>query len=95
MFLLGDYNMNGIVDAGDFPVWADSVGDLVNPYEGADGSGNGVIDQADWDIWNMNFGKTAGSVPFSQAVPEPTAGCVLLVGMCYLIRRRRISGTVR
>jgi hypothetical protein len=50
-----DYNGNGIVDAADYTVWRDTLG-----QEGvgliADGTRNGVVDQPDYEFWALNFG---------------------------------------
>lgn len=82
--LLGDYNGNGIVDAADYTVWRDSLGDFVDKGAGADGNGNGEIDEEDFLIWRQYFGNTlptpgAGSTP---AVPEPASA--LLCGLAAL-----------
>ena len=45
---LGDYNFNGIVDVGDYPVWRNTLGAMVTPFSGADGSGNGIVDKDDY-----------------------------------------------
>ena len=65
LLLPGDYNLNGIVDAADYTVWADSRGSLRPSFLDADGSGNGIIDAADHQIWSTNFG---------QALPAGGAG---------------------
>jgi len=68
----GDYNSDGVVDAADYTVWREKLGQTVPPFSGADGSGNGAIDQADWAVWKANFGKTApGGGAVVAAVPEP------------------------
>ena len=84
--LLGDYNLDGIVDAADFTVWRDALGESVPPYVGADGNGNGAVDSADYDVWKSHFGETVSSVASTLAmeavVPEPSswllAGCLLI-----------------
>lgn len=64
--LLGDYNLNGAVDAADYVVWRKTL-DVggVAAFAGADGSGNGVIDQPDYDVWRANYGSI---------LPPPGAG---------------------
>lgn len=58
---VGDYNSNGIVDAADYTVWRDTLGQTAGePGAGADGSGNGIIDAADYEVWKSNFGNAAG-----------------------------------
>ena len=61
--LAGDYNLNGTVDAADYTLWRDTLGAIVTPFSGADGSGNGVVDQADYDVWKAHFGQTANNLP--------------------------------
>ena len=57
--LSGDYNQNTVVDAADYTVWRDTLGQSsVTPYSGADGSGNGAIDAADYGVWKSHFGET-------------------------------------
>jgi hypothetical protein len=65
--LSGDYNKNNLVDAADYTVWRDTLGQSgLTPFTGADGSGNGVVDMGDYNVWNANFGRTA-SVPVGVA----------------------------
>lgn len=56
--LPGDYNQDGIVDAADYTVWRDALGDSVPAYSGADGDGDGFIGQNDYDVWKGQFGET-------------------------------------
>ncbi len=69
--LLGDYNHNGVVDAADYTVWRNTLGQNVVNFTGADGNGNGVIDAADYGVWKANFGQTlapaAASAPIAIA----------------------------
>jgi fibronectin-binding autotransporter adhesin len=92
--LVGDYNHNGTVDAGDYVVWRKSVGQS-GVGLAADGNFNNVIDDGDYQTWRAHFGQTAGSgagARANAAVPEP-ATLVLLtfvaIGWCF--RRRRAA----
>ncbi len=82
--LAGDYNGNGIVDAADYTVWRDNVGQPVAAFSSADGTGDGEIGAADYDLWKANFGTFlsgsgsalgAGSspTPVTSSVPEPSS----------------------
>ncbi|MEX0642441.1 MAG: hypothetical protein WD468_07055 [Pirellulales bacterium] len=92
--VLGDYNLNGVVDAADFVVWRKllSTSALV-----ADASGNGIVDQADYDVWRANFGQvaalasgTGSAVSPPVAVPEPaTAILAGLFAVLLLMPSRR------
>ena len=85
----GDYNRDGIVDAADYTVWRDTLGQTVAAGTGADSDGNGMIDQADYDNWVLDFGTTVGSSPGSgaaAAVPEPPTCRLALfaIGLIFL-----------
>ncbi len=56
--LTGDYNGDDSVDAADYTVYRDTLGDSVTAGTGADGNGNGVIDAGDYTEWANNFGNT-------------------------------------
>jgi T5SS/PEP-CTERM-associated repeat protein len=85
----GDYNHNGVVDAADYTVWRDTLGQTTFPLP-ADGDGNHVIDANDYAIWKSNFGQTAGSgASDSQSVPEPSTVAILLTGIAMLLPRHR------
>jgi hypothetical protein len=93
--LVGDYNLNGTVDAADYVVWRDTLTQMVPPLSGADGNGNGTIDSADYDVWRSHFGQPAGSgagLLAVAAVPEPTTlALVILAGVCFYPRRLRAT----
>ncbi|MCH2117922.1 MAG: hypothetical protein MK161_09525 [Pirellulales bacterium] len=79
--LPGDYNEDGVVDAADYTVWADSVGQA-GAGLAADGDGNGVIEQADYDLWKTHFTSTTASGSEVDRVPEPTT---LLLALLVLL----------
>jgi hypothetical protein len=85
--LLGDYNQNGVVDAADYVVWRNTLGQMGAGLV-ADGNGNGQIDPGDYDVWRAHFGQTAGigtgqpaNSHGDSAVPEPAAGALLLASL--------------
>ncbi|QDS98652.1 LEPR-XLL domain-containing protein [Adhaeretor mobilis] len=56
----GDYNLNGVIDAGDYTVWADSL----PVYDLAfDGNGDGRVDSGDYLVWRNHYGLTGPNVP--------------------------------
>jgi hypothetical protein len=88
--LPGDYNDDGVVDAADYPVWRDSLGQVVRLGVGADGDRDGMITVVDYGIWKSNFGRSlsnpgAGS---TAAVPEPSAVMLILLGISAGVWRR-------
>ncbi len=89
--LRADYNGNGVVDAGDYTVWRDTLGQTGMGLP-ADGDGSDEIDQGDYDVWKLDFGQTLGSGAASlaaNAVPEPNGGLLWLLGMTLAVLRRR------
>jgi len=78
--LPGDYDRDGDIDASDYTVWRDTLGQSLAVGTGADGNADGFIGRADYEIWKINFGETAGSqVSMTASVPEP--GSLLLLGI--------------
>ncbi len=80
--LTGDYNDDGQVDAADYTVWRDTLGDSVaSNGDGADGNENGVIDPLDYNVWVTNFGNSSSSASAS-AVPEPSSLMLFTLALC-------------
>ena len=67
---LGDFNGNGQVDAADYTLWRDALGQTVTPNTGPDANGDGTINQEDFLVWHANFGLAVGASA-TRAVPEP------------------------
>jgi hypothetical protein len=90
----GDYNGNGIVDAADYVVWRNTVGEA-GPGLAADGDGSGTVDAGDYEIWRSRFGGVAQSASgelaaaFGNAVPEPGSVILLCLGAAGSLSRRR------
>lgn len=57
--LFGDFNGNGLVDAADYTVWNDHLGQTVEANTLGDGNGDGGVDWADYEVWKWNYGRTA------------------------------------
>jgi hypothetical protein len=96
---LGDYNGDGTVDAADYLVWRDTMGQS-GAGLATDGNGNNLVDAGDYDVWRRHFGQStglgsaAGTTGFANApVPEPASICLLaitaLFGATGVARRAR------
>jgi hypothetical protein len=70
----GDYNNDGFVDAADYTLFQDNLGNSSAVLAG-NGSGAATVVQADYLLWAQNF---TGLGTSSTAVPEPS-GLLLLV----------------
>jgi hypothetical protein len=83
----GDYNANGVVDAADYIVWRNSMGDTGSGLP-ADGNGDEMINQDDYLVWRSNLGRTSTSgsamTPAPVGVPEPGTRLLALLAACGL-----------
>ncbi|MEN1678396.1 MAG: hypothetical protein AAGJ46_02310 [Planctomycetota bacterium] len=86
----GDYNGDGVVDAADFTVWRDTLGNSVPQGTGADGDNDGMIGIGDYTVWKNNFGATPTSSG-AIAAPEPVSATLLLGSAALGVTRRRGS----
>jgi hypothetical protein len=69
--LTGDYNQNGVVDAADYTVWRDTLGQTgLTPFSGADGDGDGTVDPDDYSVWKAHFGQSLLIAGLTHAVQE-------------------------
>jgi hypothetical protein len=97
MFGTGDYNHDHVVNAADYTVWRNSLGQVGSGLP-ADGNLNGIIDDSDYDVWKMNFGTVTpgagggslanqGVFATGAAVPEPSTAMLLLAALVLSILR--------
>ena len=73
----GDFNGDGEVDAADYTVWRDSLGERYS--------------QVDYPIWADNYGFSSSSTSNTLAVPEPSAALLILLataGVSLVIARQ-------
>jgi hypothetical protein len=89
----GDYNNNGVVDAGDYVLWRRYVGQnkaLPNRTT------TGLVTNTDYAVWRANFGKSAsgsgsGDLLANGDVPEPASGLLaLMLAMCVYFYRSQL-----
>jgi hypothetical protein len=83
--LLGDYNDDGTVNAVDYTVWRNSLGQMGGGLA-ADGNHNNEIDAGDFDVWKSHYGEMAGGpgTGGSAAVPEPASVAMLIIAIAWL-----------
>jgi hypothetical protein len=73
--LLGDWNLNGKVDAADYVKWRN------------DPAGNGGA--GGYDTWRANFGNPPGSGSGAGAVPEPSVMMLGICALAMIGANRR------
>jgi hypothetical protein len=95
--LLGDYDIDGDVDNGDYLRWRATFGQSVTAGHDADGNKNGVVDAADYVIWREHLGDSLftnglGAGLSSAVVPEPGSlvlGALALSVIAFTTASRR------
>ncbi|MEX2316098.1 MAG: M4 family metallopeptidase [Pirellulales bacterium] len=86
----GDYNDDGYVDAADYTVWRNHLGetfDLVN--ENPDAETKGVVDWEDYLFWKSRYAEENGGGA-GVTVPEPTTLVLLAIGVILVGTLRRM-----
>lgn len=88
--LVGDYDLNGIVDGADYQVWKAEFG-TPDPSN-ADGNLDGLVDAADYTVWRDNLGATLPALgqqpPVASNVPEPSCFLLALIPLTILFWRK-------
>jgi hypothetical protein len=89
----GDYNSNGIVDAADYTVWRDQLGQNTTLPNSDPSDSDGDVTEAEYNFWKSRFGSTSGSgsgaVQGGSTVPEPSSLALLAAGVGALVSLRR------
>ena len=84
----GDFNADGLVDAGDYSLWRKHLGMRTRL---ADSDGDGWVTEFDLATWRRNYGMKLAGVPYPFRIPEPSAALLALLGAPALARRRSAS----
>ena len=86
-YLVGDANLDGVVDGQDFLTWNGSKFTATAAWCSGDFNADGLVDGQDFLLWNGN--KFTGADGGAAAVPEPNVCLVLLGAVLLCIRKSR------
>jgi hypothetical protein len=86
----GDYNNDGTVNAADYTVWRDHLGQTFQLDNEGAGQTEGQVTSEDYDFWKSQFSAGGGGAS-AIGVPEPATAGLLFVAAALggLARRRR------
>lgn len=87
----GDANYDGLVDGGDYTIWADHYLQTGQSWATGDFNGDRIVDGSDYTLWADNY---APPPAMASAVPEPSTRALLGLGAavllaCGLLRHRQ------
>jgi hypothetical protein len=87
----GDYSGNGVVDAEDYTIWRDHLGQNFQLTNEGPGQTPGTVTSEDYSFWKAHFGETGsgGAATAQQAVPEPATAWLMLAVLSTLLRQLR------
>jgi probable HAF family extracellular repeat protein len=85
-YLVADANLDGAVGGEDFIAWNDHKFTSVAAWCSGDFTADGTVDGQDFDLWNDNKFLSSDAV---NAVPEPSAGVLLIAALIGLVGGRR------
>ncbi|TWT77114.1 hypothetical protein Pla123a_25440 [Posidoniimonas polymericola] len=91
----GDFNNDGVVDAADYTLYRDNIGQNPDFHDNDDYEGDsaGVVDQADYELWAIRHGAFGPVVSTAAgAAPEPGTLGLLAAGSLGLMALRRSKG---
>lgn len=92
----GDFDLDGTVDAADYSVWRDSLGQtgfaLPADGSGPNGAPDGLVAPYDYALWKSQFGASIDWQGAGPAVPEPGLWTLLVIGWAAIVLRRIRSG---
>jgi hypothetical protein len=91
--LAGDFNDDGVVDAADYTVWRNHLGDSTEANINHRGDRQNGVDEEDYAIWKQHYGDSAARISLSSvgALPEPTSVILLLPILMAAIASRHLT----
>ena len=82
-------DLHGVVDAADYTVWRDHLGQTYQlPNEGA-GQSEGQVTVDDYNFWKSQFSGGSGAGAVSAGVPEPSSVALLIFAAIFCGSLRR------
>jgi hypothetical protein len=85
----GDFNIDGFVNAADYPVWRKNFNDPTEAALHGNGDGMNGVDQGDYNLWQTNFAEPTGGNNQPVQIPEPNMGILSLLAMLGAVQTTR------
>lgn len=93
--LSGDFNGDGVVDAADYSVWRDNLGETEDGSVLSGNGNGGLVDATDYALWRSSFGNPALASSSATQAPEPTSILLVLSGSAAGLLGRRCAVPAR
>lgn len=79
----GDYSGNGVVDAADYTIWRDRLGQNFQLTNEVAGVTPGLVTQEDYGAWKMRFGNAVGggAIDGGASIPEPSTAAICIFAL--------------
>lgn len=88
--LVGDYNLDGVVDAADYTTWRNNVDAVTLPNRHPDNTG--PVGEADYVAWKSQYGKVFGASSaetHGMSAPEPGVAALMVATLVCAVGTRR------
>ncbi len=82
----GDYNDDGVVDAADYVVWRNALGQPAGTLP--NDNTNTAIGEEQYLVWKSNYGNVATGSATMSAIPEPSTVALAVVMLGAVMARR-------
>ncbi|NOZ41246.1 MAG: PEP-CTERM sorting domain-containing protein [Planctomycetes bacterium] len=84
-----DFDEDGDVDGDDLAAWEGGFGSTAATHSDGDANANALTDGFDFLTWQRQLTNGGTLSAASTTVPEPTTGCMLLMGLTVVVLARR------
>lgn len=88
-YLLGDANLDGVVDGSDFGIWNANKFRPVPAWCSGDFNADGVVDGSDFGLWNSQKFTSADA---TRIIPEPSMPSLVVAGLAAWVAARLGTG---
>src|SRR5207249_1758357 len=94
-FIMGDANLDGVVNALDFTALAADFGSTEGSWNQGDFNNDGIVNALDFNVLATNYGRVLTPASLAISVPEPSTWLPCLIAVSLRATRYRLRHTLR